>query len=72
MTVHASNGQQCVDTTGSSSLPGLRTFSCNIAFSQSGQLDVFAEYTGSTTFAFCRTPTISQTVVSRIFSNGFE
>ena len=72
MTVVASNGQQCVDSIGASSFPGIRSFSCNIAFSQEGNIAVYAEYTGSTGFTFCRTPTLTQTVVSRIFSNGFE
>ena len=72
MTVVASNGQQCVDSIGASSFPGIRTFSCNIAFSHEGNIAIYAEYTGSTNFAFCRTPTISQTVISRIFANGFE
>lgn len=71
MTVVASNGQQCLDSVGSS-IPGIRSFSCNIAFNQDGQFAVFAEYTGSTGFTFCRTPTITQTVVSRIFRDGFE
>jgi hypothetical protein len=72
MTVRASNGAQCVDNTGSSILPGVRTFRCNITFSQAGEFEVFGEFTGSTAFAFCRTPPITQTVVSTIFRNGFE
>jgi hypothetical protein len=72
MTVRASNGQQCVDNTGSVFSPGIRTFRCSLTFSQPGEFQVFGEFTGSTAFAFCRTPTITQTVISTIFRNGFE
>jgi hypothetical protein len=72
MTVRASNGQQCVDNTGSVFSPGIRTFRCSLTFSQPGEFQVFGEFTGSTAFAFCRTPTITQTVLSTIFRNGFE
>jgi hypothetical protein len=72
MTVRASNGQQCVDNTGTASISGVRTFRCTIAFNQAGEFEVFGEFTGSTAFAFCRTPPINQTVISTIFRNGFE
>lgn len=72
VTIRAANGQQCVDTTGTPIVTGLVRFSCAIAFNQFGDIGVFAEYTGSTAFAFCRTPTITQTVVPLIFRNSFE
>ena len=72
VTVRASNGQQCVDNTGTVFSPGLRTFSCSITFNQAGDFEVFGEFTGSTAFAYCRTPTITHTVISTIFRNGFE
>ena len=72
MTVRASNGAQCVDNTGSAFSPGIRTFRCSIPFNQAGTFEVFAEFTGSTAFAYCGTPFITQTVLSTIFRNGFE
>jgi hypothetical protein len=73
MTVRASTGQQCTDTTGTPSTPGLMLYSCTITFNQAGTSPVFVEFTGSATFAYCSVPTPQpQTVLDVIFRNGFE
>lgn len=73
MTVRASNGQQCVDTVGSTSSPNVRQYSCSIAFGQAGTFATFVEFTGSATIAYCAISTpLPQTVLDVVFRNGFE
>lgn len=73
LTVRASNGQQCSDTTGTPSTPGLLLYGCTITFNQAGTFPVFVEFTGSETFAYCTVSTpLPQTVLDVIFGNGFE
>jgi hypothetical protein len=73
LTVRASNGQQCSDTSGTPSTPGLLLYSCTITFNQAGTFPVFVEFTGSETFAYCTVSTpLPQTVLDVIFGNGFE
>jgi hypothetical protein len=73
LTVRASNGQQCSDTTGTPSTPGLLLYSCTIAFNQAGTFQAFVEFTDSETFAYCAVSTpLSQTVLDVVFRNGFE
>lgn len=73
LTVRASNGQQCIDTTGTPLTPDTSLYSCNIAFNQEGTFTILAEFTGSTHFTYCGVSTpFPQSVISIIFRNGFE
>lgn len=73
LTVRASNGQQCNDTTGTPLTPNTLLFSCSIAFNQEGTFAILAEFTGSATFTYCGVSApLPQSVISVIFRSGFE
>ena len=72
VTIRASNGQQCTDTTGQFVSAGAELFSCNIVFGQTGQFQIFAEFLGSTQFAYSRSNTRAHQVIDTVFRNGFE
>jgi hypothetical protein len=72
VTIRASNGQQCTDTTGQFVSAGTELFSCNIVFGQTGQFEIFAEYLGSTQFAYSRSNARQHQVIDTVFRNGFE
>jgi hypothetical protein len=73
VTVSASSGESCVDSTPTQTSAAMTEFSCAITFTGNGVSTVFAEYTGSVIHAYGGSgPETHTTIVDPVFANGFE